>query len=93
MGFNSPFKGLNYFDNILNGKMYSYILSQHFIDSNDNKILEQNSIQKSRHSSDPCTPTIIDLLYSPLAHASRARHLEQGAVSCQQICLQNHLVS
>jgi len=82
---------LNYFDNILNGKMYSYILSQHFIDSTNNKTLEQNSIQKGRHSSDPCTSTIIDLWCSPLVHASIARHLEQGAVSCQQICPQNHL--
>jgi hypothetical protein len=81
------------FNNILNGTMYSYILSQHFINSIDNKTLEQNSIQKSRHSSVPCTSTIIDLLCSPLAHASAARHLEQGAISCQQICPQNHLVS
>ena len=73
--------------------MYSYILSQHFIDSTDNKTLEQNSIQKGRHSSDFCTSTSIILLCSPLAHTSTARHLEQGAVFCQQICSQNHLVS
>jgi hypothetical protein len=84
---------LDYSDNILNGKMYSYILSQHFIDSNDNKILEQNSIQKDRHCSDPGTSIIINLLCSPLAHASTARQLEQGAVSCQHVCPQNHLVS
>jgi hypothetical protein len=84
---------LNYFDNILNGKRYSYILSQHFIDSTDNKTLEQNSIQKDRHNSDPCISTIIDLLCRPLAQASKARYLEQGALSCQQICPQNHLVS
>jgi len=53
--------------------MYSYILSQHFIDSTDNKILEQNSIEKDRHSSDPCTSTIINFLCSPLAHASTSR--------------------
>jgi hypothetical protein len=84
---------LNYFDNILNGKRYSYILSQHFIDSTDNKTFKENSIQKGRHSSDPCTSTIIDLLCSPLAQASTTRRLEQCALSCQQICPQNHLVS
>jgi hypothetical protein len=36
---------LNYFDNILSGKMYSYILSHHFTESNDNK-----NIRKEQHT-------------------------------------------